>query len=88
MSLLLIALLVFGMSAAIDLFWVLAVHYTTIKAPIRAGLWSAVLALIGALGTYAYIYDPRMLLPYTMGSFIGTYYAVHRLEKADANPDA
>lgn len=85
---LMIAVVVLVVSAITDLVWVKLIDCISRRAALLGGAWSGALALIGALGTYAYVHDERMLVPYVVGSALGTYMAIRRLPARKAETDA
>jgi hypothetical protein len=70
------AVLVFLSVAALDFVWA---HYTKAvnrSNPMMAGIYAAIIMLLGGTAAVGYVNDPWMLIPACLGAFVGTYGAL------------
>jgi hypothetical protein len=69
---------VFVALCVLDFVWARYNVATTSKQPVKAGVYSVLIILLGAFSVISYTDDHRMLLPAAAGAFVGTYFAVLR----------
>ena len=79
MRLVLLGLLVFGLSFALDLLYVAYVQAVTARRSLVAGAWSPLWHGLNLLNLLALFFTSRWLfVPLLLGGFCGTTYAVWR----------
>ncbi len=64
-----------GMSVS-DYLWVRTIHNVAFGSAFTAASWSTAYATLSAALTISFIHDKRLVVPYMLGAFIGTYLAV------------
>jgi hypothetical protein len=70
------ALMVIVLMTMVDIVFAIYVIETAAHRAASAGLYAALIILIGAFVTRAYVDDKRMIVPTAIGAFLGTYLAV------------
>lgn len=76
MNPLLLTPIVFVVAVIQDILWA---KYTICAArheAFKAATWAGLIPVAGAIAVLAYVDDRRMLAPYAMGSWVGTFFAV------------
>ena len=61
-----------------DIMWAKYTLAVAFLNPFLAGIYSAVIILMGAVTVVAYVEDRYMLIPAMLGAFVGTYYTIKR----------
>lgn len=67
-----VGVLVFVLTAFVDLAWAFYIRTLATDAGIKAAIWSSVIVLCGAFSMISYVEDRWMLLPAVAGAFVGT----------------
>ena len=67
----------------VDICWAKYFIYVAKHKPFLASAWGSSILLLGAISTINYVNDKTFLIAASLGSFIGTYWAVNR-EKTKA----
>ncbi len=70
------SILVFFAVAIVDVFWTRYFQATAEKLPMQAGVYSSFIILFGAFTTASYIHNGILVIPATLGAFVGTYLTV------------
>jgi hypothetical protein len=63
---------------ATDWAWAVYVCAASEKKAVKAGAYSAVIVLLGAVTTVIYVGDHLAIIPATLGAFCGTLWGVRR----------
>lgn len=84
MKLFLEGLVVFAVTFACDVAWTKYFLAAAAKHPARAGLWSAMIVVLGGISFYSYLDSRWMLVPSILGAYLGTWWTV----KNDADSHA
>ena len=77
-------ILVFIAYTALDFTFARYTKATADNKPLAASLWATSILMFTGYVTVSYVNDPWLLIPATLGAFLGTYVAVHRASKAPA----
>lgn len=69
-------LLVFLLTALVDLFWAKYIRHVAAKRATLAAFHSTYIILIGGVCTLLYVMDPHTILAAGAGAFVGTWVSV------------
>jgi hypothetical protein len=69
-------ILIFFSVALVDVFWTRYFQSVAEKAPVKSGVYSSLIILIGAFSTMSYVGDHKLVIPAALGAFVGTYFTV------------
>lgn len=61
-----------------DVCWTKYMQGVAAKEPVCAGLWSAMIVIVGSISVMAYVNDPVYLIPAALGAFFGTFWSVRK----------
>jgi hypothetical protein len=61
-----------------DIMWTKYTISVASRAPVSAGIYSAMIIIMGAVTVVSYTEDHTMVIPAALGAFVGTYLAVKR----------
>jgi hypothetical protein len=69
-------LAIFIVMALTDFLWASYIDYIAKGKPIQSALYASAVSLVGSVATIVYVADHWMVIPITLGAFVGTYICV------------
>jgi hypothetical protein len=70
------AILVFFSVALADYFWTRYIQCVDEQQASKSGLYAALIILVGAFATRSYVNDIWLIIPASLGAYVGTYLTV------------
>ena len=67
--------LVFISALVVNIFWANYIQFAAEKKMLKAAIYGELIMICGAVISYNYIHDLRLLIPAILGGFIGTLYS-------------
>lgn len=71
-------LLIFLLNATLDIIWARYTMAVQARQPAISGVWAALIIIVGGISVLSYVNDPILLIPASVGAFMGTWIAVGR----------